>query len=65
MAVGRRQRIELEGVFPDRQFLVVGVTGDGAVDVGELAAARLVPGPYLGRNIIGHLLVPFCSRDLS
>jgi exoribonuclease R len=34
-------------MLADRQLLVVGRAGDRAVDVGELAAARLVPGPDL------------------
>ena len=54
-AVGRAQRIELQRMPADRQFLVVRRPGDRPVDVGEPAAARLVPGPDLGRRILGRI----------
>ena len=52
-AVGRAQGIELQGMASDRQVLFVGRTRDRAVDIGELAAIVLVPGPDLRRHIGG------------
>src|SRR5581483_10582874 len=63
-AVGRSQRVELEGMSAYRQFLVMGRTGDRAVDSGEAAAAFLVPGPDfrgfvgIGRGRVGHSKTP-------
>ena len=53
LAVRRAERIELHRMLADRQLLVVRRAGDRAVDVGEAAAVGLVPGPDLGRDIIG------------
>ena len=53
LPVGRGERIKLQLVVADRQVLVMGRAGDRPVDVGELAAAGLVPGPDLGRSIGG------------
>src|SRR5690606_24814260 len=44
-AVGSGQGIELQGMFAAGQFPLVGGPGDGPVDVGELAAVVLIPGP--------------------
>src|SRR4051794_34505099 len=43
LPVGSRERIELEGMLPNRQHLVMRLAGDRSVDAGELAAARLFP----------------------
>ena len=51
-AVRRAERIELQRVAADRQFLVVGRSGDGAVDAGEGAAAGLLPRPDLGWRVV-------------
>ena len=40
-------------MLADGQRLVVRRAGDRAIDVGELAAAGLVPGPYARRNVLG------------
>lgn len=53
LAIRRRQRIKLQRVLANRQFLVMGGAGDRAVDIGELAAIALAPGPDLGRFISG------------
>ena len=37
-AVRSAERVQLQGMLSDWQFLVVGRPGDGAVDVGESAA---------------------------
>ena len=58
-AVRRAQRIKLQRMLADRQLLLMRGAGDRAVDVGEVAAARLVPGPDLRRRVffgVGHLL---------
>ena len=52
-AVGRGQRIELQRVAADREIFFVRGAGDGAVDVGEVAAAGLFPGPDLRGGVIG------------
>ena len=57
------QRIELERVAADRQLLVVGGAGDRAVDVRELAAARLAPGPDLWRGVFGRTAHSCGSRS--
>src|SRR3954468_9970885 len=44
-------------MLADRQLLVVGGTGDGTVDAGELPAVLLVPGPDFRRHVgggVGH-----------
>ena len=56
-AIGRAERIELQRVPADRQFLLVRRPGNGPVDLGELAAAGLVPGPDPGRHIARRLVV--------
>jgi hypothetical protein len=48
---GRTQRIQLQRVFADRQFLVVRGAGHGAVDVGKPAAAAFGRGPDLGGDV--------------
>jgi hypothetical protein len=53
LAVGRGERIELQGVLADRELFFVGRPSDRAVDVGEFAAARLVPGPDFRGNVVG------------
>lgn len=53
LAVRRRQRIKLQRVLADGQFLLMGGTGDRTVDIGELAAIALIPGPDLGHFISG------------
>ena len=53
LAVRRAQRIELERMPAHRQFLVVRCARDRTIDVGEPAPARLVPGPDLGRRVVG------------
>src|SRR6185437_13808371 len=55
------QRIELERVPADRQILLVGGSGDRPIDVGELAAARLVPCPHFRRHVLAHRRIPFCQ----
>ena len=65
LAVGRRERVELERVLPDRQLLVVRGAGDRAVDVRELPAAGLVPSPHFRRHIFGHAGSLFASRTAS
>ena len=52
-AVGRAERVELQRVAADRQFLLMRRAGDRPVDVGETAAVVLVPGPDLGRRVFG------------
>ena len=47
----------------DRQLLVVGRAGDWAVDVCELAPARLVPGPDLWRGVFGRAAHSYGSRS--
>ena len=64
-AVGRGQRIELQRMPADRQLLVVRRAGDRAVDVGEPAAVRLVPGPDFRRRVLGraaHAHIPAVRR---
>jgi hypothetical protein len=61
LAVGGRQRIELQRVLSDRQVLLVRRAGDRPIDVGELAAARAFPGPHLRRHIVGAV----CHLGLS
>lgn len=63
LAVGRTQRIDLEGMLADRQFLVVRRAGDRTVHAGEGAAVLLVPGPDFRRNVFfrhGRLLRGYC-----
>ncbi|MNL61693.1 hypothetical protein D3C87_1856490 [compost metagenome] len=50
-AVRRAERIKLQRVFSDRQFLGLGRAGDRPVDIGKLAAITLFPGPDLGRFV--------------
>ncbi|MNL39025.1 hypothetical protein D3C87_1612780 [compost metagenome] len=57
LAIRRCQRIKLQRMFADRQFLVMGGTGDRAIDIGELAAITLVPGPDLGHFISGGKII--------
>ena len=40
-------------MFAHRQNLVVRGTGNGPIDVGELAAVGLIPGPDAGRGVVG------------
>ena len=54
-AVGRRQRIELQRMLADRQFLVVRGAGDRPVDAGKFTAAFLVPFPDFRRRVFGFL----------
>jgi hypothetical protein len=54
-AVRRAKRIELQRVPADRQLFVVRRPGDWTVDVGELAAAGLVPDPNLRRSVFGRI----------
>src|SRR5580704_2812084 len=63
LAIGSRQRIELKGMAADRQFLVVGGAGDRPVDVRELPAARLAPGPDLWRGVFGRTAHSCGSRS--
>src|ERR1700683_698727 len=59
LAVRSALGIELDWVAADRQLLVVGGARDRSVDVREVAAARLVPGPDLRGRVFGrtaHLL---------
>jgi hypothetical protein len=53
LAIRGAQRIELQRMLADRQFLLAGRAGDRPVDVGEPAPAGLVPGPDLGRDVLG------------
>ena len=50
-SVWRAQRVELESVLSEGELLFVGGAGDGAVDVGELAAALLLPLPHIWRLV--------------
>ena len=55
--VGRRERVELQQVFADRQILLVGRSRDRAIDLGEAPAAFGIPLPDLGRRVgrrVGH-----------
>ncbi|ENN88140.1 hypothetical protein RHSP_39340 [Rhizobium freirei PRF 81] len=52
-AIRRAERIELKRMAADRQFLFMRRPGDRTVDIGELAAIRLVPGPDLRRRVFG------------
>ncbi len=51
LAIGRAQRIELQRMLADLQCLFTGRTRHRPVDIGELPAIALVPGPDLGRHI--------------
>jgi hypothetical protein len=56
-AVGRGHGIQLQRVLAHRQGFVVRGAGNGAVDVGKLAAVGLVPSPDGGRCVggfVGH-----------
>src|SRR6266487_3674395 len=64
-AVRRGQRIELQGMFADRQFLVMGRACDRTVDGGETTAVLLVPGPDLWRHVFGGFGHFFSSRLLG
>ena len=54
-AVRRRQRVELKRMAADGQLLLVRRARDRAVDVREATAALLVPGPDLGRRVLGRV----------
>src|SRR3954452_20779214 len=54
LAVGRRERVELEGMLADGQLLLVSRAGNRAVDIDELPAAGLLPSPHLRENIFSH-----------
>jgi hypothetical protein len=56
-AIRRGQRIELQRVLADLQFLVMGRAGDRPVDVGEAAAIALFPFPHLGGLVAGGKIV--------
>ncbi len=60
-AVRRGQRVELKRVTADREVFFVRGTGDGAVDIGEMAAAGLFPGPNLRGRIFGGIGHVRCS----
>ena len=60
-AVRRRQRVELVGMFAHRQVPVVGRTGNGTVDIGELTAGFRVLPDFGGR--IGHEIPSDCLRS--
>jgi len=51
--VRRRQRVELEIVFADRQFLFVGGTCNRSIDLGEASAALSIPFPNFRRCVRG------------
>lgn len=57
LAIRRRQRIKLQRMLSDGKFLFMGGTGDRPVDIGELAAIALVPGPDLGHFIPGREII--------
>ena len=48
-------RIELKRMLAGGQRLVVGRAGDRPVDVGETTAVLPIPGPHLGRDVLGGL----------
>jgi hypothetical protein len=50
--VARQFTAALQRVLPDRQLLVVGGSGNGAVDLGEPPAALLLPLPDPGGSVI-------------
>ncbi|MNH16457.1 hypothetical protein D3C79_761010 [compost metagenome] len=50
-AIGGGQGIKLQGVFANREHLVMGRSGDGSVDVGKFAARRCVVFPDLRWDI--------------
>ena len=52
-AVGRGQRIELQGVATDRQILVMRRSRDRTIDSGEPTTVFLVPGPDFRRGVFG------------
>ena len=56
--VRSRQRVQLQRVLADRQFLVMGGAGNGAVGGGKLAAIAFFPFPDFRRGVggIAHLL---------
>ena len=49
--VGRGQGVHLQGVLTDRQCLVVCGAGNGAINIGKLATAFLVPFPDPGWRV--------------
>ncbi len=56
-AVGCAERIKLQRMLADRQRLLMRRARYGAVDIGELAAIALVPGPDLRHHIAGGEIV--------
>ncbi|EQB33252.1 hypothetical protein M529_05515 [Sphingobium ummariense RL-3] len=65
LPIGRAERIKLQGMPTDGQFLLARRTGNRTIGAGELAAITLVPAPDLQRHIPRRLILRTAIRHFK